>query len=118
MTRLIEILIALAIVAVLFVVVGLLLPSERHLTESAETNRKMTIIYDTLSSMRRFDDWNPVVLRDPSMQRSVSGPDSGVGATFSYKSNDERVGEGSWEIIEAVPGKKVVYQLDNVDRGA
>ena len=118
MTRLIEILIALAIVAVLFVVVGLLLPSERHLTESAETNRKMTIIYDTLSSMRRFDDWNPVVLRDPSMQRSVSGPDSGVGATFSYKSNDERVGEGSWEIIEAVPGEKIVYKLDNVDRGA
>ena len=116
MTRLIEILIALAIVAVLFVIVGLLLPSERHLSESVETNRKMTIVYDTLSSMRRFDDWNPVALRNIE-EASLSGPVSGEGATYSYRSRDERVGEGSWTIVEAVPGEKIVYALDNTHRG-
>jgi type II secretory pathway pseudopilin PulG len=53
---LIEILISLAIVAVLFVVVGLILPSSRHVQESIETNRKMTIVRDTLNSPRRLKD--------------------------------------------------------------
>src|SRR5687768_8535184 len=100
MTRLIEILIALAIVAVLFVVVGLTLPSERHLTEDVETNRKMTIVYDTLSSMRRFDDWNPVALRS-IRDSKLSGPAAGEGATYEYTSSDDRVGSGSWKIVEA-----------------
>ena len=116
MTRFIEILIALAIVAVLFVIVGLLLPSERHLSESVETNRKMTIVYDTLSSMRRFDDWNPIALRG-RMEKTVSGPASGEGATFSYDAQDERVGEGSWKIVEAVPGQRIVYAVENNHRG-
>ena len=56
MTRLIEILISLAIVLGLFVVVGLMLPSKRHLVEKVETNRKLTIAFDSLNSLRRFDD--------------------------------------------------------------
>ena len=42
MTRLLEILISLAIVAGLFLVVALVLPSERSLTERIETNRRLT----------------------------------------------------------------------------
>ena len=67
MTRLIEVLISLAIVAALFLVISLVLPSSRHLSEKVETNRKATIVYDTLNSLRRFKDWNPLVLRDPRM---------------------------------------------------
>ena len=59
MTRLIEILISLAIVAALFLIVGIALPSSRHLQHSVETNRKLTIVFDTLNSLRRFKDWNP-----------------------------------------------------------
>ena len=116
-TRLIEILIALAIVAVLLVVVGVALPSERHLSESVETNRKMTNVYDVLSSMRRFDDWNAAALRS-IRESEVSGPVSGEGATWSYVSADDRVGAGKWEIVEAVPGERIVYAVDNVDRGS
>ena len=36
----------------------------------------MTIVYDTLNSLRRFKDWNPLALRDPRMQWQSSGPDT------------------------------------------
>lgn len=75
MTRIIEFLIALGIVAGLFVVVGLVLPSERQMSESVETNRRMTIVYDTVNSFRRFKDWNPLVLRDPKIQLKLAGPE-------------------------------------------
>jgi hypothetical protein len=115
MTRLLEILISLAIVAVLFVVVALILPSSRHLSADIETNRKMTIVYDTLNSPRRLKDWNPIALRDPKMQWQYSGPDTGVGATASYKS--AVVGEGSWKITRSEPGKLVEYAVTDNSSG-
>jgi hypothetical protein len=117
MTRLIEILISLAIVTVLFLVVGLVLPSSRHINEKVETNRAMTIVFDTLNSFRRFDDWNPLVLRDPRMKIQLSGPESGVGATLTYDSDKPRLGHGSYKITESVPGERVVYAVENPQRG-
>jgi hypothetical protein len=117
MTRLLELLISLAIVAVLFLVVGVLLPSSRSLTESVETNRKMTIVYDTINSLRRFDDWNALALRDPNMKIERSGPDSGVGARLDYSSDIENVGSGSWEIVETEENRRVLYAVENNARG-
>lgn len=117
MTRVIELLISLAIVAVLFLVVGIALPSSRHLVEKAETNRKLTIVFDTLNSLRRFDDWNPLVLRDPRVQLKLSGPESGVGARLDYVSQEKGIGEGSWTITESVPKRRIVYSVTNPDRG-
>ena len=117
MTRLIEVLISLAIVAVLFLLVALVLPSSRHLTEKVETNRKMTIVYDTLNSLRRFSDWNPLVLRDPRMKLQLSGPDSGVGARLDYTSSNPQLGTGSWEITATEPNASVSYAIVNPQRG-
>jgi hypothetical protein len=118
MTRLLEILISLAIVLGLFVVVALVLPSKRHLVEKVETNRKLTIVFDSLNSLRRFKDWNPLVLRDPRMQLSYSGPVSGVGARMDYSSEEEGLGKGSWEIVESVPREQISYKIENVQRGS
>lgn len=119
MTRLIEFLISLAIVAVLFLVVGVLLPSSRHIKAEVETNRKMTIVYDTLNSFRRFPTWNTLALRDPSMDFKLSGPPAGVGARMEYVSSDKSlgVGSGSWEITESEPNKRIAIAIENDERG-
>jgi hypothetical protein len=117
MTRLIEILISFAIVAALMLIVGVVLPSSRHLSESVETNRKLTIVFDTLNSLRRFKDWNPLVLRDPKAKLDISGPAAGVGAKLDFSSDNNIVGEGSWEIVESVPGKSVKYAINDQKRG-
>lgn len=117
MTRLIELLISLAIVAVLFVTIGLILPSSRHLEHSVETNRKMTIVYDTLNSVRRFPEWNPLVLKDPAMQLKLSGPGEGVGARLDYSSDERGLGQGSWEIVANEPNKTVTYAIEAAERG-
>lgn len=117
MTRLIEILISLAIVAVLFVLVSLVLPSHRHLTKDVETNRKLTTVYDTLNSLRRFKEWNPLALRDPGMPLKLSGPESGVGARMDYDSDKPGLGQGSWQIVATEPNQSVTYALTNPERG-
>jgi len=118
MTRLIkEILISTAIVAALFVIVALFLPSSRTITESVETNRRQSIVFDTLNSFKRFRDWNPLAMRDPAVKIQLEGPESGVGARLDYSSEARALGDGSWEIIESDPDSRVVYRLENPDRG-
>ncbi len=117
MTRLLEILISLAIVVALYLVVGLALPSSRHLVEKIETNRKLTIVFDTLNSFRRFKDWNTLALRDPRMQVTLSGPEEGEGAQFDYVSDKRGVGTGSWKIVESVPREKIAFAIENEERG-
>ena len=117
MTRIIEFLIALGIVAGLFVIIGVCLPGERHITESIETNRKMTIVYDTVNSLRRFKDWNPLVLRDPAVDLKLSGPAAGVGATLDYTSTDGTIGSGSWKITESEQNKRVAIAIEDQTKG-
>ncbi|MFC6839875.1 polyketide cyclase [Xanthomonas theicola] len=118
MTRIIEFLIALGIVAGLFVIVGLVLPSERHMSESVETNRRMTIVYDTMNSLRRFKDWNPLVLRDPRIQLKLSGPEAGVGARLDYTSAEGYIGKGSWTITSTEKNKQVVIGIEDESKGS
>src|SRR5690554_7874951 len=98
MTRLLEMLISLLIVAVLFVVVGVLLPSNRTLVEQVETNRRQTIVFDTINSFRRFHEWHPMAIYDPAIELERSGPDEGEGATLTFRSDTRTVGNGSWTI--------------------
>ncbi|MBA3485580.1 MAG: SRPBCC family protein [Lysobacter sp.] len=117
MTRLIELLISLAIVAALFLIIGVVLPSSRHLESSIETNRKLTIVYDTLNSLRRWSTWNPIAAKDAAMQFKLSGPDQGVGARLDYSSNERGLGEGSWEIVESEPNQRIAYTITSDERG-
>ncbi len=55
MTRVIEFLIALVIVVVLFLVVGVFLPSRRHVEHSVETNHPVRQVYDTLEEQIGFE---------------------------------------------------------------
>ncbi len=116
MTRLIEILISLAIVAALFLVVGLVLPSSRYLVERVETNRKQTIVFDTLNNFSRFRDWNATALRDPKMKTSLAGPASGVGATFQYDS--ATIGKGSWKIVKSEPNELISIDITDERMGS
>ncbi len=124
MTRLIEFVIALALVLALFLVIGLVLPSSRQLQESIETNRRMTIVFDTLNNVRRLKDWNPLI-PSAANELSYSGGDNntGVGAKVDFNSANVAWGQGSWEIVESErpaptggPGK-IVYSIVDTRMG-
>lgn len=117
MTRVIEWLISLAIVAVLFVLIGVFLPSSRSISHEIETNRPMSTVTDLVGSFTRFRDWNALINHDPQMQIDVSGPEAGVGARLDYRSRFAKVGAGSWELVEVVPGERMVYEIENPRRG-
>jgi hypothetical protein len=117
MTRVIEWIVSLLIVIVLFVLIGVFLPSKRSVSHSVQTNRPMSTVTDLVGSFTRFRDWNALINHDPRMQLTPSGPEQGVGAKLDYRSNDPVVGSGSWELVENEPGEKIVYALNTRGRG-
>lgn len=117
MTRFIEFVISFVIVVVLFIVIGLFLPSKRMYTYSIETNRPMSTVNDLFNSFARFKDWNPLLRYDARAKTEITGPAEGVGAKFSYQSRDKVIGTGSWEIVESVPGERIKYKLTGPARG-
>ncbi len=120
MIRILELLIAMVLVVVLFVVVGLALPSHRHAFYATETNRPLPVVFDMLSGFKRFKDWNGLTKMDPHIHYSLSGAESGKGARVDYTSQNASVGSGSWEVTEVDPGDagKIVINVINGDYGS
>ena len=98
MTRVLELLVSLLIVAALVVIVGVLLPSHGHIERSIEVSSPLRQIYDSVNTLRRFPEWSPERRLDPMMRMEYLGPRTGVDAMVNYSGN-ESVGKGSLKII-------------------
>src|SRR3546814_18486482 len=77
----------------------------------------MTIVFDTINSLRRLTDWNALALRDPQADFELSGPASGVGAKLTWTSDVKLVGKGSWQLVESVPDQSGPFALEDQRRG-
>lgn len=110
-----KLLYSIVIILILFIAVGLFLPRQVHIERSAQIDRPATLIFALLNSYASFNSWSPWAARDPSAVYSVSGPESGVGATMSWSGDPRLTGSGQQEIIESVPHSlvRIRFQFDN-----
>jgi uncharacterized protein YndB with AHSA1/START domain len=106
---------ALAGLAVLLLGVGLLLPSGFKVQRSVLVNAPASKIYPLVEDPRQWKQWAVWNQRDPAMQMQYSGPQSGVGARWSWQSRTE--GNGAMEFTAAVPNRHVDYALSFPDYG-
>jgi hypothetical protein len=56
-----------------------------------------------VDDLRAWRGWSPWEELDPAMERTYSGPDSGVGAVYAWKGNS-KAGAGSMEVTASQPG--------------
>jgi len=117
MARILEMIVAVLLVALLGVIVALFLPAHRSYSHAVETNRPVNVVFALLNGFQRFNDWNHMKIIDPEIKYTLSGPASGVGARLDYDSANPRIGKGSWEIVESVPGERIVFALDTPAMG-
>lgn len=113
MTRLIEFVIALLLVAVLFVLVGVFLPSHRYVRHSVETNRPVRLVYDLLNGFQRFDEWHPKRMHDPAIRYTMEGEPRGVGAVLRYESDNPKIGSGSLTVTESVQDERIEWAAES-----
>lgn len=111
MSRLKKILVALAIVIVVFVVVVMLRPAEFRVERSITIAAPPSAVFPLVNDYHRWNDWSPWAKLDPAMKVTFEGAPSGTGAIYSWAGNSQ-VGEGRSTIIESQPNELVRTKLE------
>ena len=101
----------LLIVVVAFLAFVFTRPSTFHIERSATINAPASVIYAQLENFHNFAAWSPWEHLDPAMKKEFSGPESGVGASYSWAGNS-KAGEGRMTITDAHPTDKLVMKLE------
>lgn len=101
--------IALAVIIVIFVGIGFLLPSEFKVERSVVIQAPAERVYAHVADLRKWKEWGVWFERDPQMSVVYSGPESEVGMTSSWQSEQE--GSGEMKIIALTPNQNVTYSL-------
>lgn len=108
------VLVALAL-AVLLVGGGWLLSPRFTVERSVVVAAPADKVYALVAEPRRWKEWSVWNQRDPAMTVSYSGPASGAGAAWSWKSASE--GDGGMTFTAAEPARRVAYDLTFADFG-
>ncbi|NRF68011.1 SRPBCC family protein [Aquincola sp. S2] len=94
---------------------GMFLSPQFKVTRSVMIAAPADRIYGLIADPREWKRWSVWNQRDPKMKIEYSGPPSGTGAAWSWKSESE--GDGRMTFTEAVPGRHVAYELVFPDFG-
>ncbi len=116
MVRILELVIALVLTVLLFVIIALFLPSEARVERRIELSNPTTQVYDFLKHFKRYQMWQPWG-GEKLTRFQLSGAEFGEGATISWTSLDRAVGSGKLTITEAIQDERIVMSLDNNWRG-
>ncbi|HEY1708723.1 MAG TPA: SRPBCC family protein [Rhizomicrobium sp.] len=67
-------------------------------------------IFPLIANFHEWTKWSPFEKLDTDLKRGYSGPDSGVGAIYTW--DGKKAGAGRMEILEAPPSSLVRIKLD------
>jgi carbon monoxide dehydrogenase subunit G len=94
-------------IATLLFVVGFFLPNSIAVERKATIAAPVEAVHALLNDMKTYDKWMTWNQMDPGMKK-VYGPQStGLGAWYSWDSNNSNVGKGKMTISESMPFKIV-----------
>lgn len=109
--------ILLVIVVVLLVAVVGVVALAAMKPDSLRVQRSTTIkaapdrIFALINDFKAWPQWSPYETKDPNMQRTLSGAESGPGSVYEWR-GDKNVGQGRMEITKSTAPTEVVIKLD------
>jgi uncharacterized protein YndB with AHSA1/START domain len=95
-----------AVVLMLVMLVGFLLPTDWEARATAVVDAPQETIFTYLDSPEGWRAWTP--WPDSSVVRS--GPPHGTGAELSW--DDDELGSGSFRLVEVTPSRRVRYEVE------
>jgi uncharacterized protein YndB with AHSA1/START domain len=105
------ILIGLVLVVAAILIYAATRPDGLHIERSTSIKAPPEKIFALINDFHLWPQWSPWEKLDPAMQRTHTGPQQGVGATYAWAGNS-KVGEGRMEILSATAPTKVDIKLD------
>lgn len=95
--------------AVVVLAGGYLISPTFTVTRSTVVNAPAERLYALVATPRAWKQWAVWNQRDPAMQIAYTGPESGKGAAWEWKSKSE--GDGKMTMTAVEPGRRVAFDL-------
>jgi Polyketide cyclase / dehydrase and lipid transport/3-demethylubiquinone-9 3-methyltransferase len=106
-----KILIAFAIIVVVFVVVVAMQPANFRVVRTAAIAAPPEAVFAQVNDFHNWEAWSPWAKLDPAMKQTYEGSPSGKGAIYTWTGNHS-VGEGRMTLTESHPAEFVRIDLD------
>jgi uncharacterized protein YndB with AHSA1/START domain len=104
-----RLLLVLGVLALVFVVGGLLLPDRVEVERSIHIERPPAQVFAALNGFARFNEWSPWADYDTTARYDLSGPPTGVGARMEWSGEK---GTGAQQILLVIPDELIAVDLD------
>jgi effector-binding domain-containing protein len=98
--------------ALILIAAGFLLPRKVYVERSLFITAPQKSIFQQVNVLKNWAKWSPWLLQDTLTQLQFSGPESGTGAMYSWKSSDRNVGSGSLSIVASYPSDSLLLVMD------
>src|SRR2546427_8324901 len=106
-----KVLIAPAVIVVVFVVVVATRPSEYRVARTVTISAPAPAVFAQVNDFHKWDAWNPWAKMDPAMKQTYEGALAGTGAVYTWTGNKE-VGEGRMTLTESPPHELIRIDLE------
>ena len=106
-----KILIALAVIVVVFVGVVAMQPAEFRVTRTTTIAAPAPAVFAQVNDFHKWTAWNPWAKLDPAMKHTYEGAPAGSGAIYAWAGNGE-VGEGRMTLTESRPSDLIRIKLE------
>lgn len=106
-----KILIALAVIVIVFVIVVALQPAGFRIVRSTTIAAPAPKVFEQVNDFHKWDGWSPWAKLDPAMKTTFDGAPAGTGAIYSWSGNND-VGEGRMTLTESRPNELVQIKLE------
>jgi uncharacterized protein YndB with AHSA1/START domain len=105
------ILLALAFIAIIFIIVITGRPDEFTVTRAASIAAPPERIFPHVNDLHKWEAWSPWAKLDPNAKNTFSGADAGAGAAMAWEGS-KKVGAGQMTITESQPSGLIRFRLD------
>jgi len=105
------ILLALAFIAILFIIVIAGRPDEFTVTRAARMAPPPEKIFPHVNDLHQWEAWSPWAKLDPNAKNTFSGAEAGSGAAMAWDGN-KKVGTGKMTVTESQPNGLIRLRLD------
>ena len=105
-------LLSLIVIAVVVICIAASMqPAEFKVVRDATYIAPPEKVFEQVNDFHKWEAWSPWAKIDPAMKTTYSGPDSGVGASYSWIGNKD-VGEGKMTIAESQTSSHIKVDID------
>jgi hypothetical protein len=105
------IIIAAAVLVVLFVVIVAMRPADFRITRTGRVFGPPGTVFEQVNDFHKWEAWSPWAKLDPNAKNTFAGPSAGPGASMEWAGNN-KVGAGRMTILESRPGAMIRIKLE------